>query len=74
MALVSLHFPSLFHDSTSRWAQQTEEIQHLIMEQPISSMLAGDTGVQGVGTTIRACRVMANGNHVHPTDGRFHRG
>jgi hypothetical protein len=50
-----------------------EEIQTLIVKQTISSLLAGNKGVQGVGTAIRAGIVMANGNHMFPTDGRFHR-
>jgi hypothetical protein len=58
----------------SQPTQQTEDIQHLIVEQTLSAFRTGNRGVQGVGTAVRACRVIANGNHVFRTDGRLHRG
>jgi hypothetical protein len=58
----------------SQSTQQPEEIQGLILKQIISALLAGNRGVQGVGTAIWAGLVMANGNHVFPTDGGFRMG
>jgi hypothetical protein len=58
----------------SQPTQQTEKIQDLTVEQTISSLMAGNRGVQGVGTAIRAGLIVAIGNHVFPTDGGLHRG
>jgi hypothetical protein len=50
-------------------SQSTQQRKRLIVEQTISSMLAGNTGVPGVGTAIRARLVMPMGTICfRPTD------